>query len=52
MSIAAMSLYPPGPEVDPSWKFKPLDSLLNANQETADWARQHIPGPKMTAIGT
>ncbi|KZP02089.1 terpenoid cyclases/Protein prenyltransferase, partial [Athelia psychrophila] len=42
----AMSLYPPGPESDKSWQLKTLDPLLNATQETADWAVQNIPARK------
>jgi len=47
LSLAAISIYPP-PEIatSPSWEFKPLDSLLNANKQTVEWARRYIPGPK------
>jgi len=52
LSLAAIAIHPPGPEITtaPSWKFKPLDPLLNANEETAQWARCHIPGTK-TSFG-
>jgi len=52
LSLAAIAIHPPGPEITtaPSWKFKPLDPLLNANKETAEWARCHIPGTK-TSFG-
>ncbi|KAH7912545.1 terpenoid cyclases/protein prenyltransferase alpha-alpha toroid [Hygrophoropsis aurantiaca] len=50
LSLAALALYTPeeehgrGPST--SWKLDPLDPLLNAKQETANWARSHIPAPK------
>ena len=29
---------------DPRWALAPLDPLLNARQDTARWAREHIGG--------
>lgn len=46
MSIAATSLYPPGSDYDETWVLKPLDPLLNAAQETADWALKNIPAQR------
>jgi len=49
MSLAAISIHPPRPDTTTSscWKFNPLDPLINANEETAAWARCHIPASKM-----
>ncbi|KAF9241099.1 terpenoid cyclases protein prenyltransferase [Melanogaster broomeanus] len=45
LSMAAVALYaPPNAEDGHSWKLKPFDALLNANEETSNWARKHIPG--------
>lgn len=50
LSLAALSMYPPGPGSigtgRESWDFEPLDPLLNARKETSLWAREHIPDPK------
>jgi len=47
LSLAALSMYPPEVgatgEYSASWKFAPIDPLLNAREETAVWIRQHIP---------
>jgi len=43
MSIAAVSLYPPGHGADKSWVVKQLNPLLNATNETAEWAKNNIP---------
>ncbi|KAF8903087.1 terpenoid cyclases/protein prenyltransferase alpha-alpha toroid [Gymnopilus junonius] len=47
LSLAALSMYPPRPEVAgaqaPSWRFEPLDPLLNAREDTALWVRIHVP---------
>jgi geranylgeranyl transferase type-1 subunit beta len=43
-------MYPPNPDAAgtnvASWEFEPLDPMLNAREETAQWARDHIPGRK------
>ncbi|KAJ4482494.1 terpenoid cyclases/protein prenyltransferase alpha-alpha toroid [Lentinula aciculospora] len=46
LSLAALSMFPP-PLYDndtnsSSWAFEPLDPLINARKETAEWARSHI----------
>ena len=51
LSLAALSMYQPseqsaGAHVE-SWKFQPLDPLLNARQETAAWVRKYIPARNM-----
>ena len=47
LSLAALSMYPPGldstQEIAASWKFEPLDPLLNSKQTTAEWAMKYIP---------
>ncbi|KAF8158421.1 terpenoid cyclases/protein prenyltransferase alpha-alpha toroid [Crassisporium funariophilum] len=47
LSLAALSMYPPGlkdtDEAADSWKFAPLDPLLNAKEETSLWIRKHCP---------
>ncbi|KAF8964331.1 terpenoid cyclases/protein prenyltransferase alpha-alpha toroid [Flammula alnicola] len=48
LSLAALSMYPLGLEDTEanadSWKFEPLDPLLNAKEETTSWIRKYIPG--------
>ncbi|KAH7919069.1 terpenoid cyclases/Protein prenyltransferase [Leucogyrophana mollusca] len=49
LSLAALALHPPGEGTQgtsTSWKLHPLDPLLNAKRETANWARLYIPGHK------
>ncbi|KAF5315135.1 hypothetical protein D9619_007231 [Psilocybe cf. subviscida] len=47
MALAAISMYPPQVQGDAatidSWRFAPLDPLLNATKDTAAWIRNHIP---------
>ncbi|KIY52428.1 terpenoid cyclases/Protein prenyltransferase [Fistulina hepatica ATCC 64428] len=45
LSLAALSMYPQTHDGHPSWQFEPLDPLLNAREQTARWAREHIPAP-------
>ncbi|KAJ7599868.1 terpenoid cyclases/protein prenyltransferase alpha-alpha toroid [Mycena floridula] len=51
LSLAALSMYPPTlGQFDPakaSWELQALDPLLNAKEETARWAKEHIPEPKL-----
>ncbi|KIM78421.1 hypothetical protein PILCRDRAFT_793478 [Piloderma croceum F 1598] len=49
LSLAAISIHPPGPDTttSTSWNIKPLDALINTTKETAEWARSHIPGQKI-----
>jgi geranylgeranyl transferase type-1 subunit beta len=47
LSLAALSMYSPESEYVPqharsSWQFEPLDPLLNAREQTARWALDHI----------
>ncbi|KIK69924.1 hypothetical protein GYMLUDRAFT_34327 [Collybiopsis luxurians FD-317 M1] len=47
LSLAAISMFPPpideGEASDfSSWTLDPLDPLINARKETAEWARRHI----------
>ncbi|KII91069.1 hypothetical protein PLICRDRAFT_52738 [Plicaturopsis crispa FD-325 SS-3] len=47
LSCAALSMYPPtglDGALGKSWAFSALDPLINANEDTARWARRHIPG--------
>lgn len=52
LSLAALSIFPV-PENDPgfdaTFRLEPLDTLLNANMETARWARRHIPAERVNA---
>ncbi|KAK7012247.1 terpenoid cyclases/Protein prenyltransferase [Favolaschia claudopus] len=47
LSLAALSIFPPHlPDQGPiaqSWEFGGLDPLLNANEETIKWLRDHVP---------
>ncbi|KAG5644761.1 hypothetical protein DXG03_007669 [Asterophora parasitica] len=49
LSLAALSIYSPASVMNPdnintaSWILDPLDPLLNARQDTAQWARRYIP---------
>ncbi|PPQ65900.1 hypothetical protein CVT26_000920 [Gymnopilus dilepis] len=47
LSLAALSMYQPSAEFAgaqaESWKFGPLDPLLNAKEDTAAWIRTHAP---------
>ncbi|KAH7885200.1 terpenoid cyclases protein prenyltransferase [Phlebopus sp. FC_14] len=44
LSLAAVALYPLPKFADSdSWQLRPLDPLLNANEDTTRWAREHIP---------
>lgn len=47
LSLAALSMYSPGSNSThpnfASWKFEPLDPLLNSKQATAEWAMTYIP---------
>jgi len=47
LSLAALSMYSPATQIidnnAASWQLEPLDPLLNAREETARWAREHIP---------
>ncbi|KIJ62659.1 hypothetical protein HYDPIDRAFT_114319 [Hydnomerulius pinastri MD-312] len=43
LSLAAVAVYPPSN--GQSWQLQSLDPLLNANEETSKWAREHIPQP-------
>ena len=47
LSLAALCMYPPELAVSEqnaqSWRFEPLDPLLNAKESTAFWLRQHVP---------
>ncbi|EGN98185.1 hypothetical protein SERLA73DRAFT_183095 [Serpula lacrymans var. lacrymans S7.3] len=47
LALAALSLHPPQQDVSApsSWILQALDPLLNTKQDTAAWARQHIPAP-------
>ncbi|RDB14684.1 Geranylgeranyl transferase type-1 subunit beta [Hypsizygus marmoreus] len=51
LSLAALSMYSPNLEPNhpsaASWRFDPLDPLLNAREETSQWARKHVPGHKV-----
>ncbi|KAL1677207.1 terpenoid cyclases/protein prenyltransferase alpha-alpha toroid [Schizophyllum commune] len=42
LSLAAASMYPSS-TTDETWAFDPFDCLLNAREETAQWARKYIP---------
>ncbi|KAF9068590.1 terpenoid cyclases/protein prenyltransferase alpha-alpha toroid [Rhodocollybia butyracea] len=46
LSLATLSMFPPpvyeNDASGSSWIFDPLDPLINARQETADWARKYI----------
>jgi len=43
LSLAALSIIPPPLEVSGNtWKFEPLDSLVNTKETTARWARERI----------
>ncbi|KAG6852461.1 hypothetical protein C0991_011763 [Blastosporella zonata] len=51
LSLAALAMYSPAPLMGDhihaaSWVFEPLDPLLNAREETARWAKKHIPAPR------
>lgn len=44
LSLASISMYPPTTDgADQSWSLQPLHPLLNATEETARWALEHIP---------
>ncbi|KAG6845616.1 hypothetical protein H0H87_006669 [Tephrocybe sp. NHM501043] len=48
LSLAALAMYSPAPTMGDhihaeSWRFEPLDPLLNAREETSKWAKEHIP---------
>ncbi|KAJ7334090.1 terpenoid cyclases/protein prenyltransferase alpha-alpha toroid, partial [Mycena albidolilacea] len=47
LAIAALSLFPPNvPDEGPvsnSWELGQLDPLLNSNEETIKWVREHVP---------
>ncbi|KDR82565.1 hypothetical protein GALMADRAFT_237942 [Galerina marginata CBS 339.88] len=47
LSLAALAMYQPSSAAtgadSQSWKFEPLDPLLNAREETALWIRGHVP---------
>ncbi|KAF9005545.1 terpenoid cyclases/protein prenyltransferase alpha-alpha toroid [Cyathus striatus] len=49
LSLAALSMYPVTEEDggDASWNLETLDPLLNAKEETARWARRHIPASRV-----
>ncbi|THH17268.1 hypothetical protein EW146_g3509 [Bondarzewia mesenterica] len=52
LSSATIAIYCSHPEVratDPAWKLQPLDPLLNARQDTAQWAREHTPKPQSSS---
>ena len=47
LSSAMLAIYcaePAARGTDPRWALAPLDPLLNARQDTARWAREHIGG--------
>lgn len=47
LSSAMLAIYcaePAAHGTDPRWALAPLDPLLNARQDTACWAREHIGG--------
>ncbi|KAI9069323.1 terpenoid cyclases/Protein prenyltransferase [Trametes sanguinea] len=43
LSLAILSILPADHAGDESWKLPRLDALWNATEDTAAWARQHIP---------
>ncbi|TFK40478.1 terpenoid cyclases/protein prenyltransferase alpha-alpha toroid [Crucibulum laeve] len=43
LSLAALSMYPPSVANNSTWRFEPLDPLLNAREETSQWAKKYIP---------
>ncbi|KAI0759362.1 terpenoid cyclases/Protein prenyltransferase [Trametes elegans] len=43
LSLAILSILPANHGDDESWTLPRLDALVNATEETAAWARQHIP---------
>ncbi|KAI0629999.1 terpenoid cyclases/Protein prenyltransferase [Trametes polyzona] len=45
LSLAILSILPADHGDDQSWQLPKLDTLWNATEETAAWARLHIPAP-------
>ena len=47
LSLAILAILPSeevqAEEGGASWKLSPLDAVWNATEETARWAREHIP---------
>ncbi|KAH9932713.1 terpenoid cyclases/Protein prenyltransferase [Epithele typhae] len=46
LSLAILAILPVDGTAGPSWKLAPLNTLWNATEETAMWAREHIPAAK------
>lgn len=48
LSLAALAIFPVAdePGFDESFELARLDPLLNATEETARWAREHIPASR------
>lgn len=44
LSLAILAILPSKKQEDPSWKLPQLNALWNATEETAQWAKEHIPG--------
>ncbi|KAI0770607.1 terpenoid cyclases/Protein prenyltransferase [Fomes fomentarius] len=43
LSLAILAILPSKKQEDPSWKLPRLNALWNATEETAQWAKEHIP---------
>ncbi|KAL7279666.1 hypothetical protein ACG7TL_006073 [Trametes sanguinea] len=49
LSLAVLSILPADHAGDESWNLPCLDALWNATEDTAAWARQHIPAKQESA---
>ena len=43
LSLAVLAILPADHGEDETWKLARLDPLWNATEDTAQWAREHIP---------